>query len=106
MKENTSLPASIRERIELAQQYVDRGQYESADNVMKEMARTLASSAPELCALLIAAQMGNRGFQAIKAEATSTARRVERRAFGFCVGEDIETTSQSRTSTVTYRLLK
>ena len=106
MKENTNLPASIRQRLELAQQYADRGQYNQADNVLQEMARSLASSAPELCALLMAGQMGYQGFDHTQSEQDVRTRRVEKRMMGVKYGEDVETTTTTRTTTVRYRLVK
>lgn len=76
MQDNTSLPASLRQRLELVQQHRDRGQPERAEAVMQEMARTLATSAPELCALLLAKQLGHTGF-----ETTETERRERTRSF-------------------------
>lgn len=106
MQDNTSLPASIRQRLELAQQYLDQGQPQRAETVMQEMARALATAAPELCTLLMAGQMGYAGYQISNSERSTRTNRVEKKVWGMTIGEDIETVTTTRTTTTCYRLIK
>lgn len=91
MKENRSLPASIEQRLALAEQYHEQGMPERAENVMQEMARTLASCAPEMCALLLAHQFGKSGFGHYTENVVTEETRIPVRRFGFPIGEDIVT---------------
>ena len=72
MHDNSVPAASIHHRLEMVQQALERGQPELAERLMQEMGLTLATTAPELCALLIAGVLGHIGFEATETE------RIER----------------------------
>lgn len=106
MNENTTLPASVRERLELAQRHADAGDFRQADNVLREMARALASSAPELCALLMASQLGFEGYHTEFVDEDVNETRSPRRFLGIKYQEDIVTQTVTRRIVRTGRLIR
>ncbi len=105
MQDNTSLPASIRQRLELVQQHLDRGQPERAEAVMQEMARTLATTAPELAALLMARQMGHKAFQTEETQELRRQRQVSGRSRQLGRQHESESITEFRRVIRTVRLL-
>lgn len=87
MKEAVSLPRSLRDRLDLAQDYLCEGRSGAADQVINNAMSDLARSSPELFTILMAIQHGYRGVRYENVEATTSMQRVEKRWCGFVVGE-------------------
>lgn len=109
MNELASLPTSIRQRLEQAQAMLadnqqNTAQQATAQQLVAEAVRTLASSNPELCALLIAGHMGFRGFAGSRTLTKVTTKEIPRKLWGFDFGHDVETTTETQTTSVSFRL--
>lgn len=106
MHDLESLPLSIRQRYEQAQTLAEQGRPDQAQLVIQEMARTLASTAPELCTLLIAGMLGFNGI-GYETEQRRTDRSVTvRTAFGIQIGEDVTTTTHVDTVRKSWTLIR
>lgn len=88
MKELTTLPTSIRQRLELAQSLADENRPQEARAVLAQAAVELSKIAPELGAVVQAAAMGAKGIAGRICERHTTMERVERRCFGFLMEEE------------------
>ncbi|MHB8637442.1 MAG: hypothetical protein ACYC96_13320 [Fimbriimonadaceae bacterium] len=111
MSEIISLPASVREQIEEARQLALQNQHEEACEVLteaqetlREMGKTLAHSHPELCALLLARQLGHRQIIAVDAEIDTLTVTRHHELFGFRIGKEVTTTTNTKTRQRTLRL--
>lgn len=107
MHDLASLPPSIRRQYEQAQALEAQGNHSGSEIVLQEMARTLASTQPKLCAMILASALGIKELNTYAAKQDKTVARTERNAFGFQIGYDVTTTTyesveESRFWTVRY----
>lgn len=94
MHDLESLPISIRQRYEQAQTLVEQGKPDQAQLVLQEMARTLASTEPMLCALFLAGSLGLSGIEKRVETRRTNTTETPRMLFGVQVGRDVTTTTQ------------
>lgn len=105
MIETSTLPASIRQRLELAQTLSDDNRPRDAQAVFAEACVELAKTAPELCGVLVSSAVGKNGFFVKKREVTESVERIEYRVFGFLVQEDWKPIRTVRTTDIVGGLL-
>lgn len=106
MNELATLPASIRQRLELAQTLASQNRPQEAANVLSQVGAELARTHPELCALIAAAQMGYTRIDSIHSERTTGYERVEYKLFGFPIAEEWVPVTTTKTVMKSYRLSK
>jgi hypothetical protein len=75
-----------------------------ASSVLTQTLVEIARSNPELCAALIAAQMGHRQITLQQTVQSSNMIATDRRIFGLTYGQDIKRTTTTTTTTRTIRL--
>lgn len=89
MKELATLPSSIRQRLELAETLTQQNRPDEAKSVLAQAALELAKSAPELCALVLAAACGAKGVAGRIQERKMTMERVQTNFLGLVVHEEL-----------------
>lgn len=99
MKDLVSVPSSIRQRIEEAQN-VPQHQLASA---MAEAMRALAQASPDLFALLCASQMGKTELVGYETDTITEEFTDPRHFLGIKTGENVRTKTTTRTRTKTHR---
>lgn len=104
MNDLATLPLSVRQQLERASQVPARVQPDDPRTAVQAVLRELAGKQPELCALLLASQMGYHELSVSQSEWSSNTERIDRRAFGFNIGVDETTTITERTVIRTLRL--
>jgi hypothetical protein len=104
MHELNTLPLSIRQRLELSN--IANGTSKAPDQaqVLVEVARHLATSNPEVLALLLGTQLGYRELSHTVVEETRNRTQTVRRVWGIAVGSDETYTTTGKTTTHTRRL--
>ena len=81
-----------------------QGRPNEADNVLREMAKSIALSQPELAALLVAGQMGYEGFTLTDSTRDTRDNVIEKKILGITYAKDIDRTEVKKTITKTFRL--
>lgn len=104
MSELVTLPASLRQRLELAQSLATQNRPQEAAMVAHQAMAELARCQPDLCALLMAAEMGYHGISATTIEQRTTMERVTRTFLGFPIGEEWQPVTTTTMTTRTLRL--
>lgn len=87
MKELITVPTSIRERLEQAQLLAKQDKYDEAEALLKQMGTELASTRPELHALLIAGYMGFAQTSAEEIETNTQFQKEEFKLLGVTIWE-------------------
>lgn len=89
MKELATLPTSIRQRLELAETLTQQNRPEEAKSVLGQAALELAKTAPELCALVLAAACGAKSVAGRIQERKTTMERVQSNFLGIVVYDEL-----------------
>lgn len=111
----TSVPNSLRDQLERAQNLLSQSEYAESQGdhsvaIVKaregmQVLRTLAASCPELATMLMAADMGHRGFELEMTERTDSYQLVERKFFGMSFGYDAINTPTMTRRTIRARVI-
>lgn len=104
MTDIVTVPKSILQRLEQVQTLNSQHRGAEANSVLAQTLVEIARSNPELCAVLIAAQMGHRQITLQQTVQSSTMVTSDRRIFGLTYGQDIKRTTTTTTTTRTIRL--
>lgn len=104
MNELATLPASIRQRLEMAQSLADRGRTAEAHGAYSEVLAVLARSSPDLCAVLLATLMGKNGVTSTTVEERHFVQRIEHTFLGILIAEEWVPMTTRTTSTRTIKL--
>ncbi len=106
MNQLESLPTSIRERLELARTLQSNGDQRSADSVLQQAVVELARTQPEMCALLLSANLGYQGISATVVERTTVMIPRPITFCGFNVGEEWVALTTTKETTKHLRLTR
>ena len=96
MNDITTLPTSVRHRMEEAERLASSGRAAEAQQLAREAGRTLATTYPEACAVILAAEYGYRGLAATVTETTIKATRTDHVVLGVRVGGQRTRTEETR----------
>ncbi|MHB8636064.1 MAG: hypothetical protein ACYC96_06295 [Fimbriimonadaceae bacterium] len=97
--ELATLPASIRQRLELARELEAQHRPAEAANVAQNALYELARTSPSLCAALMAGQLGHRGIRRRVVEQTVTLVPIQQTFFGFSIGVSYHPRTETKTYT-------
>lgn len=105
MHDNTLLPASIRQRLELAQSLMNENRPKDDRGVFAQACVELARTSPEMAAILMAAVAGKHEISWTSVEERHSIERVQHSIFGIPIAEEwIPTTSRiTTTRTITIK---
>lgn len=92
-----SFPASVQRRLDQAQALLRQDRPAEALSALQQAGAELARTAPELFALVVAAQMGMTRIMIEEQESSVHTVRTDRYALGVRYGRDETTTSDTRT---------
>lgn len=111
----TSVPNSLRDQLERAQNLLTQSDYAEAHGdhsvaIVKaregmQVLRTLAASCPELATMLLAADMGHRGFELEMIERIDSYQLVERKLCGISFGHEAINTPTMTRRTIRARVI-
>lgn len=88
MRELATLPTSIRQRLEMASSLMDQNRPNEAETVLRQAGMEMARSNPELCALIMVALQGHRGFTSTTVEVRESVERIEHKFLGIPIAEE------------------
>lgn len=102
MHELLTLPASVRQRLELSEATPQRGVDPEA--LWREAALALAREHPELLTLILGSKAGVTTVTHTRLEVNEYLERIERKFLGISLGEQFVPVTTRRTVTETWRV--
>jgi len=105
MQSLETIPTSVREHLERAQALAtQQNTTPDPQAAVREAVRELARTQPEMCALIMAAQLGHQQVTNVVTEIMTSMERVEQKFLGIPIGEQWVPVTRTRTFTQTLRV--
>jgi hypothetical protein len=104
MTDINTVPRSILQRLEQVQSLASQQRMPEAGNALAQTLVEIARTQPELCAVMMAAQLGYREISFQQTVRTTNRSSTDKSIFGITYGQDNYMTTTSTTTTKTVRL--
>lgn len=104
MTDIVTVPKSILQRLEQVQSLASQNRMPEANQALGQALVEIARSQPELCALVLANQLGHRQLSLQQTVQQVDTYVTDRQIFGLTYGKDVKTVRSTTTTTRTMRL--
>lgn len=105
MIELNTLPASVRTRLERAEALLSQNRPDQAQVIYSEIGRELAKTHPEICGLLVAAQMGFRQLSYQEIETSECVKKIPIKNWrGKVIGLELQRVAEVTTKEKRWKL--